>query len=229
MQSESVSHTDPPMDQQIPTLSGLRPPKVIIERPPQSRKTIRRDNKLVHALALPRISNFNMRALFSKTLNLANDMKERESDLVFLTEVWEKQENKKHQFKLEEMLEIHGIKYISTPRPGAQRGGGAAIAVRLEKFTILKLNIALPKSVEVVWGLLKPKTVSGKFSTIIVCCFYSPPRSRKNSILIDHITATLQSLFNIHTNPGVIISGDRNDIDIPTLSPPDRLVQLQTL
>ena len=144
-------------------------------------------------------------------------MKERESDLVFLTEVWEKQENKKHQFKLEEMLEIHGIKYISTPRPGAQRGGGAAIAVRLEKFTISKLNIAKPKSVEVVWGLLKPKTASGKFSTIIVCCFYSPPRSRKNSILIDHITATLQSLFNIHTNPGVIISGDRNDIDIPTL------------
>ena len=114
-----------------------------------------------------------MRALFSKTLNLANDMKERESDLVFLTEVWEKQENKKHQFKLEEMLEIHGIKYISTPRPGAQRGGGAAIAVRLEKFTISKLNIAKPKSVEVVWGLLKPKTASGKFSTIIVCCFYS--------------------------------------------------------
>ena len=71
-------------------------------------------------------------------------MEERESDAVFLTEVWEKLENKKHQSKLEEMLELNGIKYISTPRPGAQRGGGAAI--------VSKLNIASPKSVEVVWG-----------------------------------------------------------------------------
>ena len=68
-----------------------------------------------------------------------------------------------------------------------------------------------------VWGLLKPKVVSGKVTTIIVCCFYSPPRSRKNSVLIDHITVTLQSLLNIHTNAGVIISGDRNNIDISTL------------
>ena len=215
--NESVSLSELKINHQIPTHSGFRPHKIIIERPPHCRKTIRRDNKIVHALALPRISNYNMRALFSKTENLTRDMDERESDLVFLTEVLEKQENKKHQFKLEEMLEMHGIKYISTPRPGAQRGGGAALAVRLEKFTITKLNIALPKSVEVVWGLLKPKTVSGKFSTIIVCCFYSPPRSRKNSVLIDHITTTLQSLLNIHNNPGVIISGDRNGIDIPSL------------
>ena len=77
-------------------------------------------------------------------------MKERESDISFLTEVWEKKEKKKHQLKLEELLEMHGIKYISTPRPGAQRGGGAAIAVRLENFSISKLNIPLPKSIEVV-------------------------------------------------------------------------------
>ena len=55
--------------------------------------------------------------------------------------MWGKSEKKKHKFKLEELLEMRGIKYISTPRPGAQRGGGAAIAVRLEKFNISKLNI----------------------------------------------------------------------------------------
>ena len=95
---------------------------------------------------------------------------------------------------------MSGIKYISTPRPGAQRGGGAAIAVRLDKFTISKLNIAIPRSVEVVWGLLKPKIADGKISTIIACCFYSPPRSRKNGVLVDHIIVTLQSLLNIHNN-----------------------------
>merc|ERR1712129_520667 len=105
----------------------------------------------------------------------------------------------------------------STPRPGAQRGGGAAIAVRLEKFSISKLNIPLPRSVEVVWGLLKPKIGTGKVKTIIVCCFYSPPRSRKNQVLVDHLTVTLQSLLAVHVNAGVIISGDRNSIEISTL------------
>ena len=68
-----------------------------------------------------------------------------------------------------------------------------------------------------VWGLLKPKNVTGKISTTIVCCFYSPPHSRKNSALVDHLTVTLQSLLKIHSGAGVIISGDRNSIEIPAL------------
>ena len=159
----------------IPTQVGYRPTKVIYERPLKCRKIIRRDNKSVQALTLPKMTNYNMRALFSKIENFSIDMLERESDLSFLTEVWQKKENKKHQFKIEEMFQLKGIKYISTPRPGAQRGGGAAIAIREDKFTISKLNIPLPRSVEVVWGLLKPKVVTGIISTIIVCCFYSPP------------------------------------------------------
>ena len=201
----------------IPIQVGHRPAKVIYERPQHCRKRIKRDNKTVEAISLPKLTNYNMTALFSKIDNFARDMEERESDLSFLTEVWEKSENKKHQFKLEELLELRGIKYISTPRPGAQRGGGAAIAVRLDKFHISKLNIPLPRSVEVVWGLLKPKVVVGNISTIIVCCFYSPPRSKKNRILIDHLTVTLQSLLNTHPNAGVIISGDRNSIEISSL------------
>ena len=76
---------------------------------------------------------------------------------------------------------MKGIKYISTPRPGTKRGGGAAIAARLENFSLSKLNIPIPRSLEVVWGLLKPKVITGKIIVIIVCCFYSPPRSKKNS------------------------------------------------
>ena len=115
------------------------------------------------------------------------------------------------------MLETKGIKYISTPRPGRKRGGGAALAVRLENFTISKLNISCPRSSEVVWGILRPKVPIGRISTIISCCFYSPPRSRKNAALIDHITETLQSLLKIHNNPGIIISGDKNDMNISSI------------
>ena len=144
-------------------------------------------------------------------------MHERDCHLSFLTEVWEKKQNKTHQFKLEGLLEKRGITYISTPRPGAQRGGGAAIAVKTDNYSISKLNIQLPKSVEAVWGLLKPKVIYGNISSIIVCSFYSPPKSRKNNILVDHLAVTLQSLQNIHKNAGIIISGDRNSIEISAL------------
>ena len=114
-------------------------------------KTIRRDNKAVQALSLPNISNYNMRSLIPKIQNFSLDMRERLVDISFLTEVWQKLENKKHQNKLEHMLEMDGIQYISTPRPGAKRGGGAAIAVRLDTFSISKLNISIPNGLEVVW------------------------------------------------------------------------------
>ena len=162
----------------IPTQVGFRPIRVTVQRPPPSWRTIRRDNKKVQALTLPKITNFNMRSLFPKLNNFSEDMSERESDISFLTEVWEKQENRKHQLRLEEMFELKGIKYISTPRPGAQRGGGAAIAVRTEKFTVSKLNIAIPRSVEIIWGLVKPKVVTGKINTIIVVSTLLPVQEK---------------------------------------------------
>ena len=171
----------------------------------------------MQALSLPKISNYNMPSLIPKISNFSVDMDERAVDIAFLTEVWEKLENKKHQSKLEQLLEIEGVKYISTPRPGAKRGGGAAIAVRLDKFLITKLNILIPNGLEVVWGLLKPKEISGQITKIISCCFYSPPRSKKRSALVDHITLTLQNLLSIHPNAGILISGDRNSLEIPTL------------
>ena len=102
-------------------------------------------------------------------------------------------------------------------RPGPQRGGGAAIAVRTKNFHITKLNISIPKPVEVAWGLLRPKIISGKILVIIVCCFYSPPRSRRNPTLLEHITNTLQSLLINYPDAGIIISGDRNSIEIGNL------------
>ena len=166
----------------IPVVTGHRPGKSTgSERPPSTRKVIRRSNRAVQALTLPKIVSYNMRSFFPKLENFLLDMKERTGDIAILTEVWEKKELKKHQQKMEKMLELGGIKYISTPRPGPQRGVGTAIAVRTKKFHITKLNIPIPKPVEVVWGLLRPKIISGKISVIIVCCFYSPPKIKKKS------------------------------------------------
>ena len=115
------------------------------------------------------------------------------------------------------MFELKGLKYISTPRPGTRRGGGAAIVVNTEKFLISKLNVAIPNNLEIVWGLVRPKEVTGKITKIIVCCFYCPPKSTKKSSLIEHMTLTLQSLRTTHPKARAVISGDRNDLSIARL------------
>ena len=154
-----------------------------------------------------------------KCENFGIDMENRNCSLSFLTEVWQRSENKKHQFKIEELFELKGLKYISTPRPGARRGGGAAIVVNTENFTLSKLNVSKPNCLEVVWGLMRPKEITGKITKILVCCFYCPPKSTRKSMLIDHMTLTLplQSLLNSFPNAGILISGDRNDLGIDRL------------
>ena len=53
--------------------------------------------------------------------------------------MWEKKEKRDHQNKLEEMLELHGIYYLSTPRP-VKRGGGSAITVDNEIYSIKEVK-----------------------------------------------------------------------------------------
>ena len=203
---------DPEKLSNIPVQIGFRPAKLKCETRPPAWKRVKRDNRKIQALSLPVILNYNMRSFFPKYSNFCEDMEERECDVAFLSEVWENGENKKHQFKITEMLELRGIDYISTPRPG-RGGGGVGIAARKHNFTLKKLNISIPQKLEVVWGLLRPKLVTGKITVIIVCSFYSPPGSRKKNALIDHLTSTLQTLLTNHPTAGVIISGDRNDLD----------------
>ena len=143
-------------------------------------------------------------------------MKERSTDICCISEIWEKESKKKHKNKIEEIFELHGIKYISTPRIN-RTGGGAAIAVNVENFNLSKLNVFIPVNVTTVWGLVKPKKPSRGFSTFIICSFYSPPDLGKNTALINHLTITLQTLLNTHKNAGVFLCGDRNKIEDSSL------------
>ena len=81
-------------------------------------------NKILQAVSLPKLSSYNMRSLMPKIRNFGTDMEERMCSLSFLSEIWQKAENKKHKYKIEELFELRGMKYISTPRPGNRRGGG---------------------------------------------------------------------------------------------------------
>ena len=116
------------------------------------RKTIIRNNKLSEGQSLPKISVSNMRSLFPKVNGYKNDLIHREIGLSLLSEVWEKKGKKKHNSEIEKMLQMEGLKYISTPRPSSKRGGGCAIVTNLSEYTMEKIEVVIPKSVEVIYG-----------------------------------------------------------------------------
>ena len=95
----------------------------------------------------------------------------RDISCAMLSEVWEKANCRKQQFEIEKMLNMDGLKYISTPRI-TKRGGGAAIVVQLKNYSLDKIEVPNPSKVEVVFGLLRPKKTSYKIKEIIIAAFY---------------------------------------------------------
>ena len=118
--------------------------------------TIQRSNKMLLARALPTLFVTYHRSFFPKFHNFVEAMKTLGLTLGLHSEIWEDKENKSHQNKIEEALELEGIQYISNPRP-AQRGGGAAISLISGEFTLSRLDVIVPKNLEVVWGIVRPK------------------------------------------------------------------------
>ena len=85
----------------------------------------------------------------------------------------------------------------------------------------------MPKNLEVIWCLLKPKNPTCKYKKIIACSFYSPPDKKKNSKMADHLVSTLHMLYAKHPDSGIILGADRNSMDIrPVLSSGLRLRQV---
>ena len=76
-----------------------------------------------------------------------------------------------------------------------------------------KLNIFIPQPLEIVWAMMRPINPTGDIIKTIFCSFYSPPNSRKNRLLVDHISVTYNSLMIEHPGAAILISGDKNDLD----------------
>ena len=93
-------------------------------------------------------------------------MAERCIESAMLPEVWEKKNCKNQQFGLEKMLNMKGLKYISTPRQ--TKMGGAAIVVFLEQFNLDKLEVMNPNKVKVVFGLMRSKKGQLKLEKLLL-------------------------------------------------------------
>ena len=146
-----------------------------------------------------------------------------------MLEVWGKKDKKKHKLEIEKMLQLEGLKYISTPRPSSKRGGGCAIVANQSLFTLEKIDVAIPTSVEVTYGLLRTKNANAKYKEIIAVAFYSPPKSRKKMQLLDHIIATSHVLLTRFPKAVLVIGGDRNEMSItPLLDSIPKLRQIVT-
>ena len=196
---------------------GHRPASPLQEIRAPVRSTVRRSNKLVDALSAPRVTLYNVRSAWSKWNSISEDIEMRDTDVCFMTEVWEKSENKKHQNAIETMLEIRGIKYVSTPRPGVRRGGGTALACSQERFQLSKLNVQIPRPLEACFSLLKPRNPTGRINKFICCSFYNPPRSKFSNKLAEFLATTISSLRSDHPGAKVIIGGDVNDMRLGLL------------
>ena len=170
-----------------------------------ARKTVRRDGKLLQCLSLPIISVSNLRLLLPKINSFKRDILERDIGLALLSEIWQVKGKKKQMCEINKMLEIEGLKYISTPRSSYKRGGGCAIVAYLPKFSLEKIDVSIPRSVEVVYGLLRPKQPTAQLKEIITVAFYSPPKSRKKTQLMDHIISTCQMLLTRYPRAGIVI------------------------
>ena len=177
------------------------------------RTTIRRDNRLSNSFLLPIIAVSNLRSLIPKIKNFAQDIHEREIGLGLLTE-----DKKKHIYEIEKLMKMEGLKYISTTRPSTKRGGGAAIVVDMEKFSLEELDVLIPHNLEIVWGIMRPKSnLSSGLKEIIAVSFYCPPQSTNKSKLLDHILMTVHMLLSKYPNAGLIIGADKNDLNITSL------------
>ena len=170
--------------------------------------------KKVTASFLPNIMVGNHRSIFPKFYNLIDEIIECDIHLGLHSEIWEDKENNDHKVKVEKALELHGILYISNPRP-KRRGGGAAITLfdKSGRFTLSNISVHVPPDLEVCWGLVRIKGGQGTIREIIVCAFYCPPRSRKKSKLIEHISVEYFKLKSTHTGAAFICGGDKNDLD----------------
>ena len=116
----------------------------------------------------------NVRSLLRKINSFKKDVLERGIGLALLSEIWEVKGKKKHMSEIEKMLQLEGLKYISTPRGSYKRGGGCAIVANLTQFSLETVDVTIPRSVEVVYGLLRPKKVTTDLRVIISVAFYSP-------------------------------------------------------
>ena len=88
-----------------------------------------------------------------------------------------------------------------------------------------KLNIEVMKPLECLFSLVKPRDPAVKSRKYIAVCFYSPPHSKSKTKLVDLISTSISILRTQYAGCGVIICGDRNDLEVQKLLSVDQALR----
>ena len=152
--------------------------------------TIKRSNKVVEALQLPRVANINPRSIYNKIEEFTTYIKEKEIDLVFLSESHERTYPTKNGDKqtLSEIIDLDDYIVISNPFQRKDKGGRPALVINNQKYQVQNLtqtDISIPWGVEIVWAVLTPlnNTFESSIQKIIVGSLYCKPGSHKKKLL----------------------------------------------
>ena len=187
----------------------------------RSNKTLKRSNKLCQALSLPKVLNLNPRSIYNKIDEYLTFIEEKDIDLTIMSETWERE-----GLSLKDIIKTNDLEVISNVYQRKEKGGRPAIIVRKDKFFIENLTnteVNIPWGVEAVWALLTPKNVTSvsKIKKVVVGSLYSKPRSKKKSVLLDHIYGVYNQM-SLKYGQGLhwIIAGDTNDLKL------DRILEI---
>ena len=177
--------------------------------------TVKRSDKICHALSLPKVLNLNPRSLYNKIEQFVTFVKEEEVTLTCISESWERKDK-----CLKDIIKLENHEIISNVHQRIGIGGRPAIIVDTSKYIVDNLTqseVTIPWGVEAVWALLTPRNISSKsmIQKIVVGSIYSKPNSRKKSLLHDHISEVYNQLSSKYAK-GLhwIICGDTNDLKL---------------
>ena len=198
--------------QNINVIVGNRPEREPTEERKPTIKVIKRNNRGKLALYLPNIAVYNHRSFWKKFHSFVTESKNLQLGISLHSEIWENKENKKHKRKIEELTEMHGISYISNPRP-KRRGGGSAITCNSREFYMKKVFLENPDKLEITAAIVRPRAEEAKDTAIITIAVYCPPNSKKQSKLIDYVTETYHYLKAKHPNAFFLFGGDVNSLN----------------
>ena len=164
---------------------------------------------------MPSICNINPRSIYNKNIEFETLVKEEELDCIFMSESFEREEN-----TLNNLIKLDDHVVISNVNQRKGKGGRPAIFANFKKFEVQNLTnslIQVPWGVEAIWCILTPKNIQNdsKIQKIACCSIYSKPKSKKKTLLLDH----LSDAFNIlSTKYGrgleFVIAGDTNDLNL---------------
>ena len=82
-------------------------------------------------------------------------------------ETWERDDN-----RVSDLITVPGYKCHSTFR-GEKMGGGCVIIFNENRFCVEQIEyISVPKGIEAIWGIVKPKTQSSSMKKICIAAIY---------------------------------------------------------